>query len=706
MPLNIQPNGTVTHAVNNPQADMYSNFTAKPNVTTSTNPYDVAHTLNDTVLDFGARQNRSPFGIPGTQYKGPWVNPYDPANGAVTAPDGSLVPTFNQMMMTVAQHFDPFVQRKELASPRWWFSRIPRGAFQLFNGLVHETRIYRGGLSTYAGLSQWEDIDPWPDGQHDPCAPLKYDTYNYGWETLAWKGKRAGWGSDPICVDTLKFVDKAAEQLGWILETGSNYGMDMQEVWNRDMFIYQSVMAGKSILMTSQMTDLLNAPRYVYQPFVKFAPAASGGGTDGIADTAYVQAPFIVFDASVDLEPLNFDQLDQVREYLKVQCPEAAVSSGNGEPMFALAISHDDVERYIRGNEEERKYWIEADPRALIQHYGFAPSTFRRWVITNDGNQLRFHLKRLVQNYDATEAAHYGNVGYKEFAGKSVWIAEFVPPRKGDPNRPAVNGAPVPVYNPDYYKAEIAIAPIFMNRVFTNLFVPAAPTTLGSGTYFGPVTGLNGKWGWRNIISWDKNPDGKIGNFYGEFEIVPKPETCVFECFSVLYRRCIQALPSLCPAENTKINPGATGSAKAKANAASAPGVATVEVELETPMLVSVGDEVGLATKQFSGWTVTGPSGETGISFSFAGGEWVGAAPEGVTGPVTVTSGNERDAGATGLGFALNGVTGGTAARTTSAGPTVGYVVSAPATKAIVVQVEGPTGGVLIEKGATITVAD
>lgn len=537
---------------NNPHADMYSTFTGKIPVTTSLDPADLGKSLNLNVYDPAGSGSRYPRGDSrNLTFKGPWV---DPA-GMVSAQNAQLDETneyykYNQMLMTYAQNFDVFTQRKEIENPRWWFSRIPRGAFQLFNGLVQETRIYRGGLTTYAGLSQWEDINPYPDGKHDPCAPMQYDTYNYAWETLAWKGKRAGWGSDPICLDTLKFVNKAVEQLGWILDTGVNYGIDMQEVWNRDMFIYQSVQAGHSYLMTSDfggMNDTSSA-RFVYQPFCKFGSS----GADGVADKSIIDKPFIVFDASVSLEPLNFDVLDQVREYLKTMARDSAVGTIGGEPMYALAVSHDDVERYIRANEEERKYWIEANPQALIQHYGFAPSTFRRWSITNDGNQLRFKLNRYIAKYTSTEAVKYGNVGLKEFENKPVWIAEYVPPRIG--GRPGVNGALVPTANPEYYTAEIAIAPVFMNKIFTNLFVPSV-NTLGSGTYFGPVTGLNGKWAWRNIVSWDKNPEGKIGNFYGTFEIVPKPDVNVYEATSFLYRRCTKALPSYCPEQNAKVNP-------------------------------------------------------------------------------------------------------------------------------------------------------
>lgn len=580
MPINFPNDGNST-GTNNPLNDMYSGFTAQTNRTYTLKAGDLSQSLNQNIYDPAGDASRPLKGL-----QGPWVNPQDYKQS------GDQYFRYNQMMMTFAQNFDPFVQRKEIASPRWWFSRIPRGAFQLFNGLVHETRIYRGGLTTYAGLSQWEDIDPYPDGTHDPCAPMKYDTYTYAWETLAWKGKRAGWGSDPICLDTLKFVNQAVEQLGWILETGANYGIDMQEVWNRDMFIYQSVQAGHSFVMSSESPDLLNSPRYIYNPFVKFGTTEA----DGTANKTYADKPFIVIDASVKIEPLNFDVLDQVREYLKTQCPEAAVGHIGGEPMFALAVSHDDVERYIRGNEEERKYWIEANPQALITHYGFAPSTFRRWTITNDGNQLRFKLKRHIASYTAAEALHYGNVGKKEFENKPVWIAEYVPPRIE--GRVGINGAGVPTVNPAYYTAELAIAPVFMNKIFTNLFVPSV-NTLGSGTYFGPVTGLNGKWAWRNIISEDKNPEGKIGNFYGTFEIVPKPDTCVFECFSYLYQRCVTNVPSICPIENAEINkPFTTDAAKLDKALVLKANDTTATIHLDAmPKGVGAGDTVTIAYK-------------------------------------------------------------------------------------------------------------
>ena len=532
-----QPSGTT--GANDPQKNLYQGYRDTVGTATTTTRTDaLLNSLQQNVFD--------PWGLGGearTYTNHGWINPYGAENAAYQS-DGLF--KYNQFLMTTAQNFDPFMQKKEMEHPHWWLNRVPRTAYKLFDGSVHETRIYRGGLSVYAGLSDWEDINPDPT-KADPCGPVKGKTYSYAWEARAWSGKKTAWMSDPICLDMFKFVPQALEQLGWILETGVKFGTDIQNIWNRDMFIFHSVMAGRSYIMTSQYRGA-DSPRYVYDPFVKFAAKASEA--THTASTSYVDKPFIVFSAEADVEPLNFDVLDIYRKQLERNCPEAAIGSIGGSRMYALAVSEDDVEKYIRGNEEERRYWIEANPQALINHYGFAPTTFRRWTITCDGDQLRFKLKRYIPSYTATEAANYGGVGKKEFLNKPVYIAEFVAPEYA--SHTGINGGAIPEANPEYDLAELAIAPIFMNQVFTNQFVPDV-TTLGHGTYFGPKQGLNGKWAWYNIQT-PENPDRKIGNFKGEYEIVPKPENCAVYASSFLYRRCAEPLRSLCPAENPKIN--------------------------------------------------------------------------------------------------------------------------------------------------------
>lgn len=562
-----------TYGANIPQNNMYGAYQSYASVnqrtyaTTAQDPASFTTSLDLNVYDpHGA-------GVRPREYYGPWVNPADPryqGNSEYTLNDGKGTGVglrwdansgkyvqndafkINHMLMTTAQSFDPFMQRKLMERPHWWVTRVPRGAFPLFSGSVHETRIFRGGLGHYAGLYDWEDltIDP---TKGDACAPMSFRTYQYAWEALAWSGKKTAWGSDPICIDQFKFTPNAAEQLGWILEVGVKFGIDIQNVWNRDMFIYYSVMAGRSFVMTSQYRGD-KSPRYFYNPFVKFSKAGDTPGA-GIADSAYVTKPFIVFDASADIQPLNFDVLDLVRTQLKRRCPDSAVGRIGNEPMFAIAVSVEDVDNYIRGNENERRNFLEADPRALIRGYDFTSTTFRRWTITDDENQLRFKLKAYYAAGDWTSefaTLHYGGVG-KELAGKPVYVAEFVPPEIG--GRPGINGAPVPEPNDEYDLAELAIAPIFMNKVFTNLFVPDVNGgVIGHGTWFGAKKGLNGQWGWYNIQT-PENPDNKYGNFKGEFHIVPKPETCVYDTISFLYRRCAQPLPSFCPAENIKVNP-------------------------------------------------------------------------------------------------------------------------------------------------------
>lgn len=557
IPINGNEGPTGTTGVNDPQVSMYAGYRGVVNsdgttaraYTTTARTDALTASLNQNVYDPWGPATR-PTG--GREYNGPWVNPADPSYTGEQFRADNGVFKYNQMLMTVAQNFDPFMQKKESTHPHWWLNRVPRTAYKLFDGSVHETRIYRGGLSVYSGLSDWEDMAPDPTSA-DACAPMKFKSYSYAWETRAWSGKKTAWGSDPVCLDIFKFTPHATEQLGWILETGVKFGTDIQNIWNRDMFIYHSVMAGRSYVMTSQYRGA-GSPRYVYEPYCKFVADGQEGALK--ASTKYVSRPFVVVDATAGVEPLNFDVLDIFRRQLERQCPEAAVGTIGNSKMFALAVSEEDVEKYIRGNEEERRYWIEANPQAMISHYGFAPTTFRRWTITCDGDQLRFKYIRYIPEYTEAEAKCYGYVGFKELAGKKVYIAETVDPEIA--GKAGVNGSPVPEANPEYDLAELAIAPIFMNQVFTNQFVPDV-TNLGNGTYFGPKKGINGKWQWYNIQT-EKNPDMKVGNFKGEFEIVPKPEICAIYASSFLYRRCTEPLPSLCPAENLLVNRAAIDS--------------------------------------------------------------------------------------------------------------------------------------------------
>lgn len=465
---------------------------------------------------------------------------------------------FNQRMMKLAEVFDPFIQASLIAHPRYWYNAIPRGAFPNFNGYIHETRVYRGGLQHYAGLSQWEDINPVASATNNPCVRGSYTTPGYAWERFEWSGKRAYWGSDPICVDSLKYTQSAQLQLSWILQTAADYGISLQEVWNRDFLIQTATTdANRGYIMSKTYDGTVQAPRFYYDPFVKF-------GAGGVAAATGITKPFIVFKADTEVEPLNFDVLDFLHSDLEVSCPTGAVGSDGGSPMFSLPLSKFDFERYIKGNDYELANWREARANDLIIGVTNVKS-HRGWALPFDGNQLRFKIKKVVSNYNSET---YGGVG-EALDGETVIIAEFVPPRI--PGRVGEDSQQIPEWNPDYEAAELAVSPIHLNKVFTNL-MGSDVTTLGSGTFFGPQPGLNGNWKWRNIITPDTNPDGKIGNFAGAYEIFPRPEPHVVFSTAFLYRRCTQSIRSRCPIDNPDVNPDTATGTSADALAYAAAG--------------------------------------------------------------------------------------------------------------------------------------
>lgn len=485
----------------------------------------------------------------GATYDGPVAIPrWDDRSPGVANNAG-----YNQLMFNYAQHFDPMVQYEELTHPTWWFSKVPRSQYKLFDGVEHSTRIFRGGLYTYAGLSRWQDIKQADEtGATDPCGSLPYTTVKYGWEELSWRGKRMAWGSDPICLDMFKYWTQAQEQLANIISFGAREGIHIMEVWNRDMFIYQSVAFGRSFIMTKDFMGPSSA-KYYYNPFADPSKITDAGLKAAVNGKAYALIP-----EGTMPEPLNFDVLDQVRNSLAIRCPRSAVSGSGGTPMFGLTISDDDLERYIRGNEEERRYWLEDRPAALIQHDGFAPTTYRHWVLTNDGNQLRFKIVAKVEiTADNRGMFADDNMSETNVPNGTYFVCVAVDPRIASKTRIGIQGTPIPEDNPEYYMAEFAVAVVFMNHVFTNQLVPSL-SSLGSGTKFGPDAGRNGSWTWINIPDRETNPLGKVGNFYGIFEIFPKPETSVVHATSFMYRRCVAALPSFCPQENVKIIAAAT----------------------------------------------------------------------------------------------------------------------------------------------------
>lgn len=468
--------------------------------------------------------------------------------GTYTAGVNQAVAGFNQTMMKFAEVFDPFIQQALITQPRHWLNMIPRGAFPNFNGYQHETRIFRGGLQHYAGLSAWNTIDPVSSTTNNPCARGAYPTPGYAWEKLAWTGKETTWGSDPICVKTLQYVQEAQRQLSWILQVALDYGVSIMEVWNRDFLIRTATVdAARGYVMTSSYVGNTASPKFYYDPFVVF-----GEGEGEVGAATGITKPFIVFKADVPVEPLNFDVLDMLHQDFDASCPSSAIGSNSGSPLYGLPVSKFDFERYIKGNPYELANWREARAEQLITGVANV-KTHRDWALSFDNNQLRFKISAVVANYDSDD---YGGVG-AALDGETVVIAEYVAPRIE--GRVGEDSKRIPEWNPEYASAELAVMPVLLNRVFTNL-MGTEVSTLGSGTFFGPQPGLNGKWSWINIPDKTTNPWGQIGNFVGMYEIFPKPETNIPHSTAFLYRRCTEPIRSRCPVDNTDVNPDtATG---------------------------------------------------------------------------------------------------------------------------------------------------
>ena len=470
---------------------------------------------------------------------------------------------FSQVMWAAVQTVDPLIEKKLMMVPRFWHDRIPRGQFQLHNGLVHQRRIFRGSIYKTTGLDEWEAIDPIPSLSNDPCRFPKHGSIDYAWDQLAWSGMRAAWGSDPICANAFRYVQDAAQQLSLILEAGMEVGVKMQETFNREFYLAQSVNFGRSFVMSSVTYGQANAPRFFYDPFVKFGNA--GNAATKTANRSLVLGkdnkphPFVVIDASVEIEPLNWYSLDRVHEMLKIRCPDAALGSNNGEPVFGLMANNDDVVKSIEGDDKVYREWLEAKPQQLIDDYKLTFRTYRDWAIVSDPRQLRFKILRYIANWDSTACDNYGGVG-AELVGKAdkgVYIAIAVEPIVAEANRKGINGGDIPCENIDYVNAELAIAPVFMNNVFTNEFETQGQVNLGNGTHFGAFPALNGQWGWVRGPQTDADPFQQTGKFYGLFLIHPRPETRVYDTMSFIYRRCKESIRARCPIENPRVNPDA-----------------------------------------------------------------------------------------------------------------------------------------------------
>jgi len=475
---------------------------------------------------------------------------------------------YNEKFNTMAEHWDDFLLDRVIKNPNIWHDRIPRESYELYSGLEHKMNIFRGGLPVQAGLSTWRDIGisrkPGAgDVGYDNCAPGTPHTYDYAWETKTYTGYTDEWQSEPICVEDMKYIDYAREQLRMVVRTGVDYGISILENWNREMYLYHANDASRLMILADGALDFeSNATyRFTYDPFTTT--------TDVDGD----DVPFITFSPDVRISALNFAFLDYLRVSMAERCGEAALAQDGGMPVFGLMIDIMDFERMVQADDKLHEEFLYADPKALIEGYDLGMKRFRGYALMHDKRQPRFRVKGL----NAANAV----------------VATRVKPLKAGR---AVTIGNVPEPNPDYYQAPLGLGVLFMNDVFVNRFVPSV-SDLGSGMKFGPAPGLTGQWQWVNIPDPVTNMLGEHGFFYGRFQIFPKPLMFSTDTTVFLYTRCPHAYATECEINSLDDVASAASTVSVGADAVAADYDGTnfkVTLTMASKMDISMNDPVSI----------------------------------------------------------------------------------------------------------------
>lgn len=476
---------------------------------------------------------------------------------------------YNDKMLTMAEHWDSFIMDRTMKNPNIWHDRIKRGAYQLFNGLTQKSNIYRGGLPVQAGLGTWREIGlsrkaAGGDPGFDNCAQGTPHTYSYAWETIETKGYTDEWQSEPVCLEDLKYVDYAKDQLALVVRSGVEYGISILENWNREMYLYYANAAGRCVVLTEGSLQFEDSAtyRFSYNPFLTT--------TDVDGDTV----PYLKVDPSLEISTLNWDLLDYLRTSLGDRASEAAIAKDSGMGVFGLMIDKIDFERFVLQDTALRDDFRYAQPQTLIKGYDFGMKVYRGFALIHDARQARFRFKKIGGGSNTTD----------DQTGKAVYT-RIKPLRLGR----TVTIGQVPEPNPQYYRGELAIGVIFMNDIFENLFVPSIDS-LGAGTSFGPQPGLTGEWKWMNIQDPVSNPLGNTGYFYGRFQVFPKPLMYSSDTTCFLYRRCPQQTNTVC-----KVETGAATSAVALAANAVAGDFDLTNRKVEVTLASKIAAGIGAA---------------------------------------------------------------------------------------------------------------
>ena len=497
----------------------------------------------------------------------PNINATYDLQGRVIPADGTLA--------SLAEHLGPeFMYDWQLKHPNVWRDRIPLGSFDLFNGYSQKSYVFRGTLGPQAGLSEWGRIEPSrkatsTDAGYDRCS-YNPQTYTWSMDAIDFSGLSTSWRSPVFCVNDLKFQDKAQMQLGMIIKAGADITGQIKETFSRESYLLQAASNGKFVVFAEgQGIDFIDSTtaRVTYSPFT----------VDGDGDT------YITVNASVlaKISALNFTLLDQIRQYLGDQCPDAALSNEGGMPVYGLMLDLLDFEKYVLRDLDIREDFRRAIPMRLIEGFNMGFRVYRGWAMIHDQRQARYSVK-------STTAS-------------TVILKRVLPRRR---TRPGIIGL-VPESNPAYILAEYGTMVVFLNNVI-QILVPSTVSTLGSGMTFGPAPDFNGQWFWLNILDPQTNPLGENGYFFSRYEYFVKALEYAQNAMVILYRRCEQVLRTGCQIElatDAVTTAQTVAAAVVTGNFSATTNLFTVT--LPKPMAAKLGDAVSVV-KTVDGTTFVG----------------------------------------------------------------------------------------------------
>lgn len=438
-------------------------------------------------------------------------------SGTEMTVNNRLIPA-DGLMVGMAEHFDPFLVDWQMRHPSIFRDLLPKGTFGDFNGATQRTYVFRGSLGVQAGLADWQTVveSSKPVGQALGVDKCTYNprTYSWSYDVFTNSGLKTSWKSPVFCVNDLRYVDEAKRQLGLIISAGTEVADQTREVYAREVYVKTAVDAGKGLVLVAgggvnYIDD--SAFRFSYDPFA----------VDADGET-YITFPTALLPR---ISTLNWSQLDLIKSYLSDQCPDAALTSDGGMPVFGLMLDMVDFEKMVYADPELREDFRYAKPQQLIAGFNMGFKVYRGFALTHDRRQMRYKI-----HSTATTVTH----------------AKRVLPRR-ERTLPGAIGK-VPETNPEYLTAELALAIVFISDCL-QILVPQTITNMGSGMVFAPQPGFNGEWTWLNIQDAADNMLNEKGFFFSRFEYHLQPLRYAQEVTVILYKRCTEALKTGCLAD-------------------------------------------------------------------------------------------------------------------------------------------------------------